>query len=87
MTKKELIDSVASQTGMGTSETAKTIETFIKTLKTSVMAGKPIFIRGFGTFEMKRKAARKARNIKTGEEIMVPERKMPVFKVSKNFAD
>ncbi len=85
MTKKELIDSVASQTGMGTIETAKTVETFIDTIKKNVMAGKPIFIRGFGSFELKTKAARKARNLRTNEEIVIPERKVPVFKISKNF--
>lgn len=87
MTKKELIDSIASQTGMGIAETTKTIETLISTVKASVMAGKPIFIRGFGTFELKTKAARKGRNPKTNEEVVIPERKQPVFKVSKNFAD
>ena len=85
MTKKELIDSVASQTGMGTIETAKTVETFIDTIKKNVMAGKPIFIRSFGSFALKTKAARKARNLRTNEEIVIPERKVPVFKISKNF--
>ena len=87
MTKKELIDSVASQTGMGVTETAKTIETFIETIKKNVMAGKPIFIRGFGSFELREKSARKARNIRTNEEILIPKRKMPTFKISKNFGE
>lgn len=85
MTKKELIDSVASQTGMSVAETSKTIEVFIETIKKSVMAGKPIFIRGFGSFELKTRAARKARNIRTNQEIAIPERKVPTFKISKNF--
>ncbi len=87
MTKKELIDSVASQIGMGVAETTKIVEAFIGAIKTNVMAGKPIFIRGFGSFELKTKAARKGRNPKTNEEVFIPERKQAVFKVSKNFGD
>ena len=85
MTKKELIDSISSKTGLGVAETSKTIETFIQEVKDNVMKGRPIFIRGFGTFELKVRAARKARDLKENKEIDLPERKVPVFKVSRNF--
>ena len=87
MTKKELIDSVASQTGMGVTETTKTVEALFETIRTSVKVDKPIFVRGFGTFELKKTAARKARNIHTGADIFIPEGKKPVFKASKNFME
>lgn len=85
MTKKELIDSVASQTGVGVTETTKIVETFIKAIKKNVMAGKPVVIREFGSFELKTKAARKGRNPKTNEVVVIPEKRVPVFKISKNF--
>ena len=85
MTKKELIETVASQTGTGITETARTIEAFISAIKTNVAVGKPIYIRGFGTFKTKLKAERKARDIKNNKEIVIPERKVPTFKISKNF--
>lgn len=85
MTKKELIETVASQTGISISDTASTIEAFISAIKTNVAVGKPIFIRGFGTFKTVTKAERKARDIKKNEEIVIPARKVPTFKISKNF--
>lgn len=86
MTKKELIEAVASKTGTGVTETTKTVETLFDTIRTSVMAGKPLFVRGFGTLRLKPTSERKARNIRTGEEITIPAGRRIVFKPSKDFA-
>ena len=85
MTKKELIEITANQAGKNVNETTEIVDALIETIKSQVMVGKPITIRGFGTFELKKMASRKGRNIKTGEEVIVPERMVPFFKVSKNF--
>lgn len=87
MTKKELIETIASQTGVSVKDTTIVVENLISTIKDSVENGKQIFIRGFGSFGMKEKSARKGRDIKKNTIVDIPARKVPFFKVSKNFFD
>ena len=87
MTKKELIETIASQTGVSVKDTTIVVENLISTIKNSVENGKQIFIRGFGSFGMKEKSARKGRDIKKNTIVDIPARKVPFFKVSKNFFD
>lgn len=87
MTKKDLIEAIASQTGVSVKDTTIVVENLISTIKDSVENGKQIFIRGFGSFGMKEKSARKGRDIKKNTIVDIPARKVPFFKVSKNFFD
>ena len=87
MTKKELIETIASQTGVSVKDTTIVVENLISTIKDSVESGKQIFIRGFGSFGMKEKSARKGRDIMKNAIVDIPARKVPFFKVSKNFFD
>lgn len=87
MTKKDLIEAIASQTGVSVKDTTIVVENLISTIKDSVESGKQIFIRGFGSFGMKEKSARKGRDIKKNTIVDIPARKVPFFKVSKNFFD
>ena len=87
MTKKDLIETIASQTGVSVKDTTIVVENLISTIKDSVENGKQIFIRGFGSFGMKEKSARKGRDIKKNTIVDIPARKVPFFKVSKNFFD
>lgn len=87
MTKKELIETIASQTGVSVKDTTIVVENLISTIKDSVESGKQIFIRGFGSFGMKEKSARKGRDIRKNAIVDIPARKVPFFKVSKNFFD
>ena len=63
------------------------IEGFFKTVIDALKEGKGIEIRGFGSYRVKRKNARQARNPKTGESVFVPEHYVPTFKFSKDFKD
>ena len=87
MTKKDLIEAIASQTGVSVKDTTIVVENLISTIKDSVENGKQIFIRGFGSFGVKEKSARKGRDIKKNTIVDIPARKVPFFKVSKNFFD
>jgi DNA-binding protein HU-beta len=85
MTKADLVDIVSDGTGLTKIETEAVIEGFFTSIMESMKSGKGIEIRGFGTFKVKKKNARFARNPKTGEKVHVPEHYVPVFKFSKDF--
>lgn len=87
MTKKEIIEEVANITNISIVDATQIVEVFLHSVKKNVMKGRNIYIRGFGTFSLKKKAARKGRNIKKGTFIDIPERREPVFKISKNFSE
>ena len=76
MTKEEIVKEVADATGVERKEVAAIVESFIESVKGSVSAGEPVFLRGFGTFGLKHRAAKPARNISKGETIIVPERRI-----------
>jgi nucleoid DNA-binding protein len=85
MTKADLVEICAEKTGLTRTDVAVTVDAFLDAVKASLEAGKNIEIRGFGTFKVKLRKARKARNPRTGEEVPVPDRKVPVFKPSNEF--
>lgn len=87
MTKADIVDKVAIGTGLTKLETEAIIEGFFKTVIDALREGKGIEIRGFGTYKVKKKRARQARNPKTGEQVFVPEHYVPTFKFSKDFKD
>lgn len=85
MTKADLVEGVASKTGLTKTDVAVVVDTFLYAIKDALEGGKNIEIRGFGTFKVKLRKARKARNPRTGDEVPVPDRKVPVFKPSNEF--
>ncbi|MBD3411149.1 MAG: integration host factor subunit beta [Ignavibacteriales bacterium] len=85
MTKADIVDIVAAGTGLTKLETEAVIEGFFKSVVEALRNGNGIEIRGFGTYKVKKKNERYARNPKTGEKVFVPEHYVPVFKFSKNF--
>jgi DNA-binding protein HU-beta len=87
MTKADIVDKVAAGTGLTKLETEAIIEGFFKTVIESLKDGKGIEIRGFGSYKVKKKNARQARNPKTGDQVFVPEHYVPTFKFSKEFKD
>ena len=68
-------------------ETEAIIEGFFKTVIESLKDGKGIEIRGFGSYRVKKKNSRQARNPKTGQQVFVPEHYVPTFKFSKEFKE
>ena len=85
MTKADIISLIAEGTGLTKVETAAVVDGFIASLSYSLKNGETIELRGFGTFKVAERKERKGRNPKTGEEIIIPQHKMPVFKCSKDF--
>jgi nucleoid DNA-binding protein len=85
MTKADLVEEVSGKTGLTRTDVAVVVDAFLEAVKKSLESGNNIEIRGFGTFKIKQRKARKARNPRTGEEVPVPDRKVPVFKPSNEF--
>ena len=85
MTKADIVERVASGTGLTKLETEAIIEGFLSTVVQSLREGNGIEIRGFGSYKVKLKNARYARNPRTGEKVFVDEHFVPTFKFSKDF--
>ncbi len=85
MTKADLVEQVAEKTGLTRTDVAATVDSFLDAIKATLESGANIEIRGFGTFKIKPRKARKARNPRTGDVVPVPDRKIPVFKPSNEF--
>ena len=83
MTKADIVDVIASATGLTKVETEAVVDGFISTVINSLKEGKNIEIRGFGSFKVKKRRGRMARNPRTGEQVRVEEHYVPLFKVSK----
>jgi len=84
VTKADIVDVIASATGLTKVETEAVVDGFIQTVINAMREGKNIEIRGFGSFKVKKRKGRIARNPRTGEQVMVDEHFVPVFKVSKD---
>jgi DNA-binding protein HU-beta len=83
LTKADIVDVIASATGLTKVETEAVVDGFIQTVIDTMKQGKNIEIRGFGSFKVKKRKGRVARNPRTGEQVMVDEHFVPIFKVSK----
>mgnify|MGYP000908028836 FL=1 len=85
--KTELIDLVAAQTELPKSETAKTVNALLDVIKNELAKGEKVALVGFGTFEVRERAARKGRNPQTGAEIKIAASKVPAFVSGKALKD
>jgi len=84
MTKADVIARIASQTGLTKTDVREVVEGFLDSVKYALRKDDALEIRGFGTFQVVSRAPRKARNPRTGDEVVVPSRKQPVFKPSRD---
>lgn len=89
MTKADLVEEVCEAIGPGVTkkDCAAVVDAFLNAIKRAVSDGKHIEIRGFGTFKVRQRRTRMARNPRTGEPVSVPARAVPVFKPSRLFKD
>ncbi len=87
MNKSELIDAVAQSTAMTKKQTEAAINATLETIVDALAKEEKIVLVGFGTFETKKRAARKGRNPSTKEVINIPASKAPVFKAGKGMKD
>lgn len=85
MIKTDLVSSVAQQTGHNVKTVAEIIESTLETIRQCLSDKDPVVIRGFGTFQVKHRAEKKARDISKGTEIVIPAKDVPTFKASKQF--
>ena len=83
MIKQDIVDSVSEKTGLTKLEVEAVINTSFKEIIMTLSKNEKIELRGFGTFSVKHRLPKKARNPKTGDPIFLPERYVPVFKPSK----
>ena len=86
MTKADLVDQVADAMGPPVTkrDCSLMIDAFLGAVKEALAQGHGIELRGFGTFKVRRRKARKARNPRTGESVEVPARDVPVFQPSRH---
>lgn len=87
MNKSELIASVAEKTSLTKKDAEKAVQAFLTTIEEALSAGDRVQLVGFGTFEIRERAARKGRNPKTGEEIDIAAAHVPVFKAGKQLRE
>ena len=87
MNKAELISAVAQQSGLTKKDSEAAIDAFISVVEDALSRQEKVVLVGFGTFEVKERAARKGRNPQTKEEITIPASKAPVFKAGKALKD
>ncbi|NTU54194.1 MAG: integration host factor subunit beta [Chlorobiaceae bacterium] len=84
-TKADLVNVIAQQTGLTKNETESVVDCLFESIIDSLKAGKRIEIRGFGSFNIRYKNLRQARNPRTGEKVTVGPKNVPTFKISKEF--
>ncbi len=87
MNKAELVAAVAAKTGETKKAAEASVDAFISVVKESLVKGEKIQLVGFGSFEVRKRAARKGRNPQTKEEIKIPASKAPVFKAGKQLKE
>ncbi len=85
MTKAELVNQIAAQTGYDRVTVLNVVESFMENVKGSIVNNESVFLRGFGSFITKTRKEKIARNISKGTSIVVPEHKIPAFKPAKEF--
>ena len=83
MNKPELISAVAEKSGLTKKDAESALNALLDTIANTMAEGDKIQLIGFGTFEVKERAARLGRNPQTKEEILIPESKFPSFKAGK----
>ncbi len=85
MRKADLINQISEKTGIPKVDVLVTLETLFKEVKESLAQGENIYIRGFGSFITKKRAAKIGRNIKKNIAVNIPEHHIPAFKPAKEF--
>jgi DNA-binding protein HU-beta len=85
MRKADLVNQIADKTGIPKVDVLVTLETMFKEVKDTRSAGENIYIRGFGSFITKKRAAKIGRNIKKNTAVHIPEHYIPAFKPAKEF--
>ncbi len=86
MTKADIVSEIAKNTGVEKVQVMAIVEAFMDSVKGSLEAGNNVYLRGFGSFIIKKRAEKVARNISKNTTITIPEHNIPAFKPAKSFA-
>lgn len=87
MTKAELIDKIADKTGLTKKDSGRALDAVFEAITEALAQGQRVQLVGFGSFEVRKRAARKGRNPQTGREIQIAARVVPAFKAGKALKD
>lgn len=87
MTKADIVNKISEKTGMEKSEVQTIVENVMTTIKDSLEAGDNVYLRGFGSFILKKRAEKTGRNISKNTTIRIPAHYIPAFKPAKVFSD
>lgn len=85
MRKSELINAISEKTGVPRVDVLVTLEEFFKEVKNSLSCGENVYIRGFGSFVVKKRAKKLGQNITKGHSVEIPEHYVPSFKPARAF--
>ncbi len=86
MTKADIVSEIAKSTGVEKVQVQAIVEAFMESIKGSLANNNDVFLRGFGSFIIKKRAKKVARNISKNTTITIPEHNIPAFKPAKSFA-
>lgn len=87
MNKSDLIDAMAASADISKAAAGRALDALTGSVSKALKKGDTVTLVGFGTFSVRKRAARKGRNPQTGEEIKIKAAKLPVFKAGKSFKD
>ena len=87
MRKADLVTAISEKTGIAKVDVLVTLESFFKEVKDTLTEGENVYIRGFGSFVVKKRAKKIGRHIKKNEAIVIPEHFIPSFKPAKVFVE
>jgi DNA-binding protein HU-beta len=87
MTKADLVAEVANKTGVDKAAVQTVVETFMASVKNSLLKKENVYLRGFGSFIIKERAQKTGRNISKNTTIVIPAHKIPAFKPAKSFSN
>jgi DNA-binding protein HU-beta len=85
MTKADIVAEIHKSTGIDKATILTTVEAFMSSVKTSLANDENVYLRGFGSFILKKRATKTARNISKNTTIIIPEHNIPAFKPAKTF--
>ena len=85
MTKADIVNEIAKSTGIDKAAVLTTVEAFMEVVKASLSKEENVYLRGFGSFIVKKRAQKTARNISKNTTIIIPEHNIPSFKPAKTF--
>lgn len=87
MTKADIVNEISKTTGVDKTNVLVTIEKFMEVVKDSLAHGENVYLRGFGSFIVKKRAQKTARNISKNTTLIIPEHNIPAFKPAKTFVN